>query len=335
MTKTTKKNKFTTKFAAVDRKEPSPFVINKAGRIIKGGGLVAFPTETVYGLGADALNPDAVKKIYEAKGRPSDNPLILHVSTFAQAASVVEINDTARDLMYSFWPGPLTLVLPAKPIVPLITRGGLETAAVRMPDNLIASWIIYVADTPVAAPSANISGRPSPTNAETVLADMNGRIDMIVDGGSVQVGIESTVIDVTNPERILLLRPGGLSREKIESVINMKLETPDSHSSRRSPGTHYRHYSPSVPVRIWRTDSEFPECEFTSAGYLGLHEPAVRVAKEFLFADYAEYAHGLFAAFRRLEADGCNCIIAEWPEDDSGICEGLRDRIIRAAGDFY
>ncbi len=322
-----------TKIAAVDRLNPCPYVISRAGTLIKQGKLVAFPTETVYGLGADAMNPDAVRRIYEAKGRPSDNPLILHVCYIAQAESLVFMNDLARKLALKFWPGPLTMVLPAKPEVPLITRGGLDTAAVRFPDNKIAQWLIYYANTPIAAPSANLSGKPSPTNAETVLADMNGRIDMIIDGGSVKVGIESTVIDLTNPERVLLLRPGGLSREAIESELQMTLEIPDSQSAKRSPGTHYRHYSPSIPVKIWHIGSKFPECDYSSAGYIGIHKPLFPTKRVVLFSDYTDYAHGLFSAFRRLEKDGYTCIIAEWPEENSGICEGLRDRILRSAGD--
>ena len=330
-TKTNKPRK--TKIAAVDRWKPDNFVIARAGTIIKGGGLVAFPTETVYGLGADAMNPEAVRRIYEAKGRPSDNPLILHVDCIGQACELVEVNALALQLMMKFWPGPLTLVLPAKPEVPLITRGGLDTAAVRFPDNIIARWLIYYAGTPIAAPSANLSGKPSPTNAETVLADMNGRIDMIIDGGSVKVGIESTVIDITNPKHVLLLRPGGLSREAIEEELQMPLEIPDSQSAKRSPGTHYRHYSPSIPVKIWHMGSAFPECDYSSAGYIGIHKPLCATKRVVLFSDYTDYAHGLFSAFRRLEKDGYTCIIAEWPEEISGICEGLRDRILRSAGD--
>ena len=320
-----------TKFIAIDKNRPDPLVLNKAGRIIKNGGLVAFPTETVYGLGADALNPDAVRRIYEAKGRPSDNPLILHVDIPALAYRLVEMNPTAERLVNAFWPGPLTLVLPAKSCVPEITRGGLDTAAVRMPRNLIARYIISAAETPIAAPSANLSGRPSPTNAESVYHDMNGKIDMIVDGGSTEVGIESTVIDVTNPEHVLLLRPGGISKEGIEEVIHAELHVPDSKSAKRSPGTHYRHYAPSIPVKIWHRDSDFPECDYSSAAYLGIHEPPYETAKALIFAYYAEYARELFASFRRLEREGYTCIIVEWPEDNTGICEGLKDRILRAA----
>ncbi len=210
--------------ATVDRNEPNPHIINKAARIIQAGGLVAFPTETVYGLGADALNAEAVKKIYVAKGRPSDKPLILHVSSIQQASGLVEMNDTARKLAQTFWPGPLTLVLPAKPCIPSITRGGLNTAGVRMPANVPALELIRASRTPLAAPSANISGRPSPKDAESVYRDMAGRIDMILDGGSTVIGIESTILDITNPERIIMLRLGAIGREEIESSIGMMIE---------------------------------------------------------------------------------------------------------------
>lgn len=319
--------------ATIDRVFPDEYVLVRAGKIIKNGGLVAFPTETVYGLGADALNPDAVSRIYEAKGRPSDNPLILHVSRYQTAYQVVEMNLLAEKLAFKFWPGPLTMVLPAKPVVPEITRGGLETVAVRMPDNDIALRIIEYAGTPVAAPSANISGRPSPTEADSVYTDMNGRIDMIIDGGSTKFGIESTVVDLTNPERVLLLRPGGMPREVLEAELGMKLEVPDSVSAKRSPGTRYRHYAPTVPVKIWRWGEKFPECEYSSAGYVGVHEPPVKTARMIVCESWEQYSHELFAEFRRFEAKGYSCIIAELPQEISGINEGLRDRIIRAAVD--
>ena len=206
-----------TTVAKVDRLNPDPSVISEAGRIIKSGGLVAFPTETVYGLGADALNPEAVRKIYEAKGRPPEKALILHVDGISQAERYVELNDTALKLMRKFWPGPLTLVLPARDTVPPITRGGLSTAAVRMPDDAIAQAIITSVGTPIAAPSANLSGRPSPVDAEMVWGDMAGRIDMIIDGGSVKIGTPSTIIDITQPERISLVRLGVL---RFEEIVN-------------------------------------------------------------------------------------------------------------------
>lgn len=317
--------------ATVDRWHPDPLKVSKAARVLMAGGLVAFPTETVYGLGADALNPEAVAKIYEAKGRPSDNPLILHVYSIVQAMHLVEMNDTAEKLALKFWPGPLTLVLPAKSCVPSITRGGLDTAAVRMPANKVAEALIYASGCPVAAPSANLSGRPSPTDADSVLQDMDGRIDFILDGGSTTGGIESTVIDMTNPERPLMLRPGGMPREDIEEVLGCRLELPDTLSTKRSPGTHYRHYSPDIPVIIWRKGEKFPDV--FPAGYMGIDDPeSDGVTNKIVFTSYEDYAHGLFAGFRKFEAGGVACIVVQWPEDDSGINEGLRDRISRAAG---
>ena len=319
--------------ATIDRWNPDKNVLIRAGNIIREGGLVAFPTETVYGLGADALNPDAVSRIYMAKGRPSDNPLILHVERIITACRLVQMNLLAEKLAIKFWPGPLTMVLPARPVIPEITRGGLETAAVRMPDNPIALKLIEYAGTPIAAPSANLSGRPSPTEADSVYSDMNGRIDMIIDGGSTKFGIESTVIDLTNPEHVLLLRPGGMSREVLEAELGRELEIPDSQSARRSPGTRYRHYAPNIPVKTWKCNEKFPKCEYSSAGYVGVHEPPVQTAAQLVCGDWERYSHELFAAFRRFEAKGYLCIIAELPDENFGINEGLRDRIIRAAVD--
>ena len=196
--------------------------ITKAAKIIKSGGLVAFPTETVYGLGADALNPEAVKKIFIAKGRPQNKALILHVHEIEQAAGLVEMNDAAMRLAEKFWPGPLTLVLPAKEIVPSVTRAGLSTAAVRMPDNPTALALIKASGTPIAAPSANISGRPSPKDAESVRRDLGDRIDMILDGGRVTVGIESTIVDLTVPSRPVILRLGAISETCIIQSLCLK-----------------------------------------------------------------------------------------------------------------
>lgn len=315
--------------ATVDRWNPNPYVLSKAARIINAGGLVAFPTETVYGLGADALNPEAVSKIFTAKGRPQDNPLILHVWRITQAYQVVEFNDAAERLMNVFWPGPLTIVLPAKDIVPSITRGGLPTAAVRMPDNVTALTLIYMCDNPLAAPSANISGKPSPTDADTVYKEMNGKIDMIVDGGSVTLGIESTVIDMTDPSRPLMLRPGGMPREVIEKELGMKLEVPDNVTAKRSPGTHYRHYAPSVPVIIWKKGKKLPP----DCAYMGIDTPeGVDRKKTIIFDSLGNYARGLFSGFRKFENDNVSCIAVQWPEYEYGLSEGLRDRILRSAG---
>ncbi|MBQ6111134.1 MAG: threonylcarbamoyl-AMP synthase [Synergistaceae bacterium] len=317
--------------AKINTWNPEHEIISQAAEIIRSGGLVSFPTETVYGLGADALNADAVTKIYAAKGRPSDNPLILHVAGYSQAESLVYMNDIAKKLIHEFWPAPLTLVLPARNIIPLKTRGGLDTAAIRMPNNPIALALIEESRTPIAAPSANISGRPSPTDYESVYHDMNGRIDMILDGGICDIGIESTVIDVTNPEKILLLRPGGMSIEAIESVINSRLGLPDDNSKKRSPGTRYRHYAPSIPVKIWRRGDSFPDCDSNSCGYMGLHDPECNCTEKIIFDDIKNYTRGLFAGFRKFEREKFSCIVVEWPCDNSGTGAGLQDRITRAS----
>ena len=322
--------------AKINKQNPDPEIISQAAEIIKSGGLVAFPTETVYGLGADALNPEAVKKIYIAKGRPSDNPLILHVGNFNQVYELVEVNETAEILMQKFWPAPLTLVMKAKNIIPSVTRGGLDTAAIRMPNNPIALALIKASGTPIAAPSANLSGRPSPTDFESVFNDMNNKIEMILDGGSVEVGIESTVIDITNPKKILMLRPGGMPREILEETLKTRLEVPDSQSKKRSPGTRYRHYAPNIPVLILKNGDNFQEFnKIENAAYIGIKEPdiKIKVKGKILFNNIKDFAAGLFAAFRKFEKENFSCVIVEWPEENSGISEGLRDRISRA-GDF-
>lgn len=223
-----------------------------AAKALREGNLVAFPTETVYGLGANALSTDAVKKIYEAKGRPSDNPLIVHISEVSELNKLVmEIPEAARLLIKAFWPGPLTMVFRKSNLVPDIITAGLETVAVRMPDSPIAQRLIKEAGVPVAAPSANLSGRPSPTTYKHVMDDLYGRIDYIIDGGPCQVGVESTVLDVTTDIPIIL-RPGGITLEMLESVLG-KVNTDSvleikGNIKPRSPGMKYRHYSPKAEM---------------------------------------------------------------------------------------
>ncbi len=312
----------------VDPWNPDPSVLREAAAVLRRGGLVAFPTETVYGLGANALDPDAVRGIYRAKGRPSDNPLILHLARPEEAERLVFTNPKARRLMEAFWPGPLTLVLPSRPVVPLETRGGLDTAALRMPDHPVAAALIEAAGFPLAAPSANRSGRPSPTDAEAVWADLEGRVDRILDAGPVSVGIESTVLDMT-AEPPLLLRPGGLSRELLEDFLGETLACPEAPSA-RSPGTRYRHYAPLVPVWIWDEGGPLPEgMEPGRCGFMGLTPPAP-FARTLRFDSVENYARGLFAGFRSLESSGLLGIVVQWPPA-SGVGLGLRDRIRRAA----
>lgn len=235
------------------------------GRILQGGGLVAFPTETVYGLGANGLDPAAVGKIYAAKGRPSDNPLILHIAELKDLERLVaDVPEQAALLMERFWPGPLTLVFRKQPCVPHAVTGGLDTVAVRMPSHPIALALIKAAGVPVAAPSANRSGRPSPTLARHVLQDMEGRVEMVIDGGPSAVGVESTVVDVTAPE-VILLRPGGISLEALREVLrDLKLDMGVASAVNerseefkpRSPGMKYRHYSPEAEILIVEGERE-------------------------------------------------------------------------------
>lgn len=230
-------------------------VIQEAGEILKGGGLVAFPTETVYGLGADALNEEAAAKTYAAKGRPSDNPLIVHIAELEALKKIVEkIPLSAIRLAERFWPGPLTMIFDKSEAVPYGTTGGLNTVAVRMPNNEIARELIRAAGGYVSAPSANTSGRPSPTTAEHVREDLDGKIDMILDGGSVEIGLESTILDMTvNPP--MILRPGAITAEMMEPVIgNVSIDETvmgnDTEKAPKAPGMKYRHYAPKAKLLI-------------------------------------------------------------------------------------
>lgn len=238
------KKQYKTKIVA-----PGVAGINEAAQIIKQGELVAFPTETVYGLGANCLDTDAVKKIYIAKNRPKDNPLIVHVSSFGQVDDVAETNEIAKKLMKHFWPGPLTLVMKKKKSIKKIITAGLNTVAVRMPMHHVAQAIIELAGVPVAAPSANISGKPSPTTAQAVMNDLNGKIPLIVDGGPCQVGIESTVLDVTCKIPIIL-RPGMITYRMIEEIIGKVSDMNKTSDIIKSPGVKYKHYSPDAILTI-------------------------------------------------------------------------------------
>ena len=246
-----------TEVLRINSKRPNESIIARASKLISSGEIVAFPTETVYGLGANALDPLAISKIYQMKGRPSDNPLIVHVADMKTLRRLVnEISPRDMRIIKKFWPGPVTLVLKKSKIVPKITTGGLGTIAVRMPRNKIALALIKRSGFPIAAPSANISGRPSPTNASHVKDDLDGKVKMILDGGNTEIGIESTVIDMTLRTPVIL-RPGGISKESIEDEIG---EVHFHHSLlglhrrtkkiNKSPGMKYRHYSPNARVVI-------------------------------------------------------------------------------------
>lgn len=239
-----------------DRNHIKDEELKEAARILRSGGLVAFPTETVYGLGGNALDEDAARKIYAAKGRPSDNPLIAHVSCVEEVAPLVkEIPEAGRKLMEAFWPGPLTMIFPKSEKVPYGTTGGLDTVAIRMPDDPVANRLIALAGVPVAAPSANTSGRPSPTTADHVWQDMNGRIDMIIDGGPVGIGVESTIVDVSSAVPAVL-RPGAITMEMLEEVlgevsVDPAILGPLSADVRpKAPGMKYKHYAPKADLTL-------------------------------------------------------------------------------------
>ncbi|MEG2230452.1 MAG: L-threonylcarbamoyladenylate synthase [Lachnospiraceae bacterium] len=244
-----------TKMIVVEEGNIDETVMKEAGDIIKQGGLVAFPTETVYGLGGDALNPSSSGKIYAAKGRPSDNPLIVHIAQMSSLAKIVaEVPESVARLADAFWPGPLTMVLPKSDAVPPETTGGLSTVAVRMPSHPIAQAFIEAAGGYVAAPSANLSGKPSPTLAKYVAEDMDGLIEMIIDSGSIGIGLESTIIDLTE-EIPVILRPGYITQEMLEKVlgevkVDQTILSPDSQIPPKAPGMKYKHYAPKGDLTI-------------------------------------------------------------------------------------
>lgn len=247
--------KMKTEVLSIDRRKINREELAIAGEIIKKGGLVAFPTETVYGLGGDGLNPASSKAIYEAKGRPSDNPLIIHIADIEALSSIVkDIPDIAKTLADRFWPGPLTMILPKSDIVPYETTGGLDTVAVRMPRDEIALELIRQGGGYIAAPSANTSGRPSPTKASHVYEDLAGRIEMIIDGGEVGIGVESSIIDITG-DKPTILRPGYITKEMLEEIVDSVEYDPaltcvTGDIKPKAPGMKYRHYAPKAKLTV-------------------------------------------------------------------------------------
>ncbi|MDR1917148.1 MAG: threonylcarbamoyl-AMP synthase [Synergistaceae bacterium] len=311
---------------------PTREAIARAARVLRDGGLVSIPTETVYGLGANALDQEAVNKIYKAKGRPADNPLILHVSSMREAACYAEINHKAELLMHHFWPGPLTIVLYSLAVVPAVTRANLDTVALRVPMNSIALELIRDAEIPIAAPSANKSGRPSPTTARIVYEDLGDSVDMIIDGGPTSIGIESTVVDATEGA-VTILRPGGVTREMLERIVDVA-PGDDPEIKYRSPGTRHRHYAPSISLSLWdgeKTDV-FSETRGSKWCYMGLREPLPGSVRSVVFDSLEEYGRKLFSTMRDLESCGAEFIIADLP-DDSGLGEAIRNRLMRASMD--
>lgn len=312
--------------------------LQEAAKFLREGKLVVFPTETVYGLGANALDGNAVLRIFEAKGRPADNPLIVHVAEVSGAEQVSVVPALGRQLMERFWPGPLTLVMPARAVVPLSVTAGLATVAVRMPAQAVALELIRLAGVPVAAPSANLSGRPSPTDAGAVEEDLGDRVEMILDGGPTRVGVESTVLDITG-DKVALLRPGGVTLETLEEFLGYRPMLPGMEGavSRRSPGTRYRHYAPRVPLFIREDESVWRKVESwepAKRAYVGIRRPVIPFAFVRLFPDVETYARGLFATLRELERSGACVIVADWP-GEARVGLALRDRIRRASGGSF
>ena len=335
---------------AVDALRPDPGLIREAADVLSAGQLVAFPTETVYGLGADALNAAAVDRVFEAKGRPADNPTIVHVSTPAALDEIVTvIPPAARMLIARLWPGPLTLVLPAAPTVPLVTRGGLPTVAVRMPSHAVALALIAAAGRPVAAPSANRSGRPSPTTAQHVRDDLGDAVSIILDAGPTPVGVESTVLDLAG-EGPVLLRPGGVPLEMLERLLGPVAIAPPGAASLlvRSPGTRYRHYAPHAKVVLVEVPQQRATLELNAAirrlwdqglrvGAMVTAETAAAMPAGAVVrvmgsrSEAAAIAANLFAQLRELDDAGLDAIVVEGIEE-RGLGRAVMDRLRRAAG---
>ena len=327
-------------------------LIKKAGDIIKQGGLVAFPTETVYGLGGDALNPDSSRKIYAAKGRPSDNPLIVHISKWEDIdLIVVGVPEAARKLAKAFWPGPLTMIMKKSDAVPRETTGGLDTVAVRMPVHKTALAFIEAAGGYVAAPSANISGRPSPTSAKYVIEDMKDRIDMIIDGGDAGIGLESTIVDLSG-ERPMILRPGFITKEMLEEELGLVDTDPtifagDSKEPPKAPGMKYKHYAPKGMLTIVNGPEEevveyinekLKEVSFSGkkTGVIATDETADRYEADSIKTvgsrqDESMIAHRLYTILREFDDEGIEIMYSEC-FDTGGLGQAIMNRLLKAAG---
>jgi L-threonylcarbamoyladenylate synthase len=308
--------------------------VASAARLLKAGGLVAFPTETVYGLGADATHAGAIARLYEAKGRPSFNPLIAHVGDIAAGKRIARFDGAATRLAEAFWPGPLTLVLPKTADCPVadLATAGLDTLAVRVPAHPVARAILRALAGPVVAPSANLSGHVSPTTAAHVQSDLSGRIDLIIDGGAVTVGVESTIVGCFDTP--MLLRPGGLPREDIERALGQPLARPAGEAEAGqplAPGMLASHYAPGTPVRldVKRIEAGEALLAFGPGSVPGV-EAATAVMNLSARGDLAEAATNLFGYLRALDAKGARTI-AVMPVPTGGLGEAINDRLRRAA----
>ena len=318
----------------------------RAAAILRSGGLVVFPTETVYGLGGNATRDEAAKKIYAAKGRPSDNPLIIHIADPADAEQYAVTNTLYYRLAKAFMPGPLTVILPRKNTIPKSTTGGLDSVAVRCPSHPVAHRLIELCGVAIAAPSANLSGKPSPTSAAHVAQDMDGRVDMILDGGESEIGLESTIVKIEG-DGLILLRPGGITRDALSllcdkvTVADAVLHQLAENERPLSPGMKYRHYAPTAPLvllsgneadvlRYLQTEAASRKCAI-----LCYDEECEALASGILFPvgkkdDLAKQAHRLFAALREADGTDAEIIYAHLPPQD-GLGLALYNRLIRAA----
>lgn len=347
-----KQERIETKVIVVDPAAPDESAIEEAGAVLREGGLVAFPTETVYGLGGDALNPGSSRKIYAAKGRPSDNPLIVHIARFEDLYRIAKtVPDAAKLLADRFWPGPMTLVLPKSEDVPCETTGGLDTVAVRWPSDPIAQRLILAGGGYVAAPSANRSGRPSPTSAKYCVEDLDGRVEMILDGGDCGLGLESTIIDLTG-EVPMILRPGYITEEMLSEVvgaveIDQAVLSSDTGLRPKAPGMKYRHYAPQGELVIVRGEaqkvSEWINREVQKAKEDGYRTGVIGTEATIggYFADSCKsagrreeeesIARELYRILREFDDEGIERIYSE--SFDEGILgQAIMNRLLKAAG---
>ena len=336
----------------VDKSPQGEKALNKAAEIIKDGGLVAFPTETVYGLGGDAKNPRSSKRIYKAKGRPSDNPLIVHIANMSQLEEIVEeVPEVARTLADNFWPGPLTMILKKNKVVPKQTTGGLDTVAIRMPSDEIARELIIRSDCMIAAPSANVSGKPSPTLASHVYKDLSGKIDAVLDGGAAIIGLESTIIDLTS-DIPTILRPGAITKNMLEQVIGRVdidpsiLEKKEADKP-KAPGMRYKHYAPKAELTIVDGNSLKVVAYINSqvrendnkginTGIIATSENANKyiggnVKEVGSAADEEGIAHNLYNILREFDDTDVSVIYSE-SFDGDGIRAAVMNRLLKAAG---
>lgn len=345
-----------TKIIKLESLENNEEKLMEAAKILQEGGLVAFPTETVYGLGADGLNSEAAAKIYSAKGRPSDNPLILHIADMDMISKLAKnISEDAMKVMNVFWPGPLTVILNKTDIVPYGTTGGLDTVAIRMPSHPVARELIRIADVAVAAPSANTSGRPSPTTAQHVIQDLDGKIDMVVDGGKVGIGIESTIVDMTG-ENPMILRPGYITKPMLEEVVKKTVSIDPAILSKegmdgvrpKAPGMKYKHYAPKGDLTIVSGDNikkvvgkihelvEEKQKEGYRVGIIATDETVSQYGEGIVKSigsreDEVSISVGLYSVLREFDDEGVDFIYSEsFEQDDFG--QAIMNRLLKAAG---